>query len=177
MAPWSTKRRTSSQYSGSDCVTRYVREREPQPNLTMDLLNSPRGCHGAATGLKSVIFGTEVHSTLQGSYTFSSAVGSAACQSSEPRHTCRVSRGNELLYSRAALTTYSNCVLRDKLAMLAKTCTRQVAWLLSGLTLVVYVSAQSGLPSALIGPASATTADLANDPGGIFHLQACFALL
>ena len=51
--------------------------------------------------------------------------------------------------------------------------TRQVAYLSSCLALIMYVSAQSGPPGALSGPASATTADLANDPSGYFHLQVC----
>ncbi len=46
---------------------------------------------------------------------------------------------------------------------------RQVTLLLSlGL---VCVSAQSGPPDALSGPASATTADLVNDPAGALHLK------
>jgi len=46
---------------------------------------------------------------------------------------------------------------------------RQVTFLLSlGL---VCVSAQSGPPDALSGPASATTADLVNDPAGALHLK------
>jgi len=36
---------------------------------------------------------------------------------------------------------------------------------------LVCVSAQSGPPDALSGPASATTADLVNDPAGALHLK------
>ena len=37
----------------------------------------------------------------------------------------------------------------------------------------LHVYAQSGSADALAGPASATTADLGNDPSGLFHLKAC----
>lgn len=39
------------------------------------------------------------------------------------------------------------------------------------LVAIVCVSAQSGPIDALSGPASATTADLANDPTGVLHLK------
>lgn len=57
--------------------------------------------------------------------------------------------------------------------MLARTL--RVALVLCGFAVVsVYVSAQSGPADALSGPASATAADLANDPSGLFHLKARF---